>query len=79
MHRVFKNHKDYLRNMMICFDCFDCEDVFAITLQSNLVDSILIPILAVMFKFFEWKDFLAVKEIILKKEDYLSETVQLFV
>ena len=61
---------------MISFDCFNC----AITLQlSNLVDSILIPILAVMFKSFEWKDSLAVQGITLKKENYLSETVQLFV
>ena len=61
--------------MTICFDCIDCEDIFAIKLQlSNLVDSISIPILAVMFKFFEWKDFLAVQGITLKKEDYLSET-----
>ena len=76
MHRVFKNHKDYLRSMTIFliarkFSQFKSQ-------LSNLGDRNLVFIPAFMFKFFERKDSLEVQGITLK-EDYLSETVQLFV
>ena len=66
MHRVFINHKDYIGNMLIFFIVLIAKTFsqFNFNYLTRLINSILIPILAVRLRFLNGRILLRSKELL---------------